>query len=194
MWASGRSRMKLSPNATSPNNARSAVQLVLDGICGFLLSWLTAGRKPTAGPLHSTVQDRLIVPIGSVLFILFGSASAAVLFHFGALYVAPWPGGLAGLCCLALVHRQLTQQDACARLTACYGVCLAGIGMYWALGGNLMSIGIINWAFVGPQFDMVSNGSIRSAVGAHVLTMGVIVVLTVLEVSLGPGSYTPQVC
>ena len=164
---------------------------VLDAIYVFLLSQVTTQPERDASNGSPIFQDRVLIFVGTSFFAVFGSAAAAFWLFLQAPYVAPWPAALAVLCGIAVVHLRLTHKPLCAQMTACYGLCLAGIGMYWAFGSNVASASVVNWAFVGPQFDLVGNGSMRSAAAAHILTIVVIVVLTALEVCIRPGIFSP---
>ena len=164
------------------------------------LEWVTGlvvtedERKRSSERPDLDLDTKVVVFLCNLLGVCCGFGYAAVWAHLRCYYTAVFPGFLGLLCTIGAVHLRCTRSATLAAPFLGYGTALAGLGTYWSMGGNMASLALVVWAFAGIQMAIITTRRITPAFAAHLVTLVLMVLLTILESVLGAGSFSPQEC
>ena len=178
------------PNAYVTNACRPRVTQRISGRVYCFVSSLVSTKS------EEDAQD----VCSKVVLVCFMALAALTASLMTAMYLwikLPISAAIAGadtlLFSAAVAHVMHTKKSYFVSWVMKYAFCGSALLAHWALGNNVLALGVLCAAFIGPQVSLITSRSIGPPIIVHVFSICYVAVMVVVELLVGEGNFTPQV-
>ena len=158
-------------------------------IWSFILKQVTTEEEQKSRNRSRQAHNKVVMFACGLVAAIFSVAITPLWWSVGCKRTAGITISMAPVFLLALAHLRHTKSAFGAHIIICYGTSLLGVLAYYSFGGNVDSLGLSCWAFLGPSLVIITDHPVWPGIVVHVLCVLAMVFLTTYEVLVGPMTF-----